>query len=131
MMRTIAVEEAFSLPQLATRVAPWGGKSVLRPDRAAEWARRLPDFDELRLAEMDAHGVDVAVLSLTAPGIQVQPDTAVAVTDAAIANDALAEIVARQPDRYAGLAALPLQNPDAAADELDGRSARWGSTVPW
>ncbi|GAA3061061.1 amidohydrolase family protein [Pseudonocardia yunnanensis] len=116
-MRTIAVEEAFRLPQLATQVTSWSN-SVLRADRAREWARRLPEFDELRLAEMDEHGVDLAVLSLTAPGIQVQPDAAVAVDDARIANDALAEIVAKRPDRYAGLAALPLQDPDAAAAEL-------------
>ena len=35
------------------------------------------------------------------------------------ANDALAAVVTHRPDRYAALAALPLQNPEAAADELE------------
>jgi 2,3-dihydroxybenzoate decarboxylase len=92
---------------------------VLRKDRAGAWAERLPDFTTLRIEEMEAHGVDVALLSLTAPGIQVQPDRAVAVDDARRANDDLAAIVAENPARFAGLAALPLQDPDAAAVELE------------
>ncbi|MEU0123180.1 amidohydrolase family protein [Streptomyces albidoflavus] len=57
------------------------------------------------------------VLSLTPPGVQMQPDAAIAVRDAQHANDAPAAVVAAHPTRFGGLAALPLQNPKAAVRE--------------
>ena len=42
---------------------------------AADWQRKLVDFTEYRLPDMDRNGVDMQVLSLTSPGIQVQPDS--------------------------------------------------------
>jgi uncharacterized protein len=66
---------------------------------------------------MDAAGIDVQVLSLTAPGVE-QLDAAEAVPFARVMNDTLTEAVHRHPDRLAGFAALPTAEPDAAADEL-------------
>jgi predicted TIM-barrel fold metal-dependent hydrolase len=57
------------------------------------WGTRLRDFEEWRLPDMDAHGVTVQVLSLTAPGIQAVPDAPTAIANAKIANDYLATIV--------------------------------------
>jgi 2,3-dihydroxybenzoate decarboxylase len=68
---------------------------------------------------MDAHGIDVQVLSLTVPGIQADTDPAAAAANARLANDFLAEVVARHPDRFQGFAALPTQDPAAAVAELD------------
>jgi 2,3-dihydroxybenzoate decarboxylase len=68
---------------------------------------------------MDAHGVTVQVLSLTAPGIQAVPDAATALRNAKIANDYLAAVISKHPDRFCGFAALPLQDPEAAAQELN------------
>jgi 2,3-dihydroxybenzoate decarboxylase len=68
---------------------------------------------------MDAHGIDVQVLSLTVPGIQADTDPAAARDNARLANDHLAEVVARHPTRFAGFAALPTQDPEAAAVELE------------
>lgn len=79
---------------------------------------RLEDTD-VRLEEMDRLGVERAVLSLGSDGVQGIVDIAEAVATAREANDSLAEIVARRPDRFAGFAALPLQDPPAAADELE------------
>jgi 2,3-dihydroxybenzoate decarboxylase len=84
----------------------------------ARWAQRLVDVTEHRIPDMDTHGVDMQVLSLTSPGIQMQPDPSIALDDARRGNDHLAEIVRRWPDRFSALAALPLQAPDEAADEL-------------
>ena len=79
---------------------------------------RLADFDDARLTAMDDHGIECAVLSLTAPGVQRLTDVAQAVEAAQTANNMLAGQVDRRPDRYAGFAAVALQDPDSAADEL-------------
>jgi gamma-resorcylate decarboxylase len=114
MRGKVAVEEHFVTPELEELISAVGW-----PEK--EWRRvvgRLEDVDE-RLAEMDRLGIEVAVLSLGAFGIQDVPDPGRAVELAVRANDALAEVVARHPDRFAGLAALPLQDPEAAAAELE------------
>src|SRR5579859_7170252 len=71
-----------------------------------------------RLAEMDAAGIEIAVLSLNSNAVQGVYDTGKAIALARQANDALAAAVAKRPDRFAGLAALPMQDPQAAAAEL-------------
>jgi predicted TIM-barrel fold metal-dependent hydrolase len=80
--------------------------------------RRLLDLDAERLEELDKHGIAFAVLSINAPGPQSVFDRAGAIDVARRGNDALAAGVARHPDRYAGFAALPMQDPDAASAEL-------------
>jgi 2,3-dihydroxybenzoate decarboxylase len=118
-VRRIAMEEAFWVDGLVTPGTPSSHQgSVYRAEVLTRWATRLTDFTDYRLPEMDAHGIDMQVLSLTSPGLQMQPDARVAVEDARRANDALAEIIANQPTRFSGLAALPLQDPDTAAGEL-------------
>jgi 2,3-dihydroxybenzoate decarboxylase len=73
-MRYIALEEAFSIPGLDDRQpSPWLGLP-LSQRHLADWARKLPDFTEYRLPEMDAAGIDVQVLSLTVPGLQADAD---------------------------------------------------------
>ena len=88
-----------------------------------ELRERLLDIQERRLRLMDAHGMELMLLSLNAPAVQAIAEPARAVELAARANDYLAEEVAKRPDRFQGLAALPLQDPDAAARELE-RSVR-------
>ncbi len=79
---------------------------------------RLRDLDDARIAAMDAMGIDVAVLSHTAPGPeQLEPRRAAAL--ARDANDALAEAIDRHPDRYLGFATLPPQDPGSAVKELE------------
>jgi len=79
---------------------------------------QLCDIGDGRLADMDAAGIDVQVLSLTSPGLE-QLDAAEAVALARDTNDRLAEAVRRHPSRLAGFAALPTAAPDTAADELE------------
>ena len=62
--------------------------------------------------------MEMMVLSLNAPAVQAIADPAKATEIARRANDNLAGKVAHRPDRFRGLAALPLQDPDAAAREL-------------
>jgi len=86
--------------------------------RATAIIERLQDLGERRLRDMEASGIDLQVVSLTSPGVQVF-DAATAVAVARDANDELAAAVAAHPDRYAGLAAAAPQAPAAAAKEIE------------
>ena len=113
MQGKIAVEEHYAIGATAS-------KSVRFPQHPY-WAGiegKLIDLFDRRLAEMDASGIGCAVLSLNANGIQEVPEAAAAIALAREANDALAAAVAKRPDRFAALAALPMQDPQAAAAEL-------------
>jgi predicted TIM-barrel fold metal-dependent hydrolase len=114
MQGKIALEEHFAVaePDRDTARRLQGNPSW------AETARRLVDFHDLRLKDMDACGIEYAILSLNAPAVQMILDTAEAVTTARRYNDFLAEQVAKRSDRFGGFAALPMQDPEAAAAEL-------------
>jgi len=66
---------------------------------------------------MERGGLDICVLSLTAPGIQNVPVVAQAIAQARRTNDYLAENIAKNPKRLKGFATLPLLEPEAAAWE--------------
>ena len=79
---------------------------------------RLLDMGKQRLADMDATGIDVQVLMLTAPGVQVF-DADLATNLAKLANDKCAAAVKKHPKRYVGTVAVAPQNPKAAAKEIE------------
>lgn len=73
---------------------------------------------EHRTRVLEEVGVDVQVLTFTAPGTSIEePERAVEL--AALVNDRLAAVAAERPDRFAALATLPLNAPEAAVDELE------------
>jgi 2,3-dihydroxybenzoate decarboxylase len=109
----IALEEHFALPEYNQYRPHFLGEGLWE-----QVQRRIVDFTELRLPEMDRHGIEYAVVSLTSPGVQGEIDPAVAIDRARRANDVLAEAVAAHPDRFGGFAAVALQDVDAAVDEL-------------
>jgi len=75
------------------------------------------DIDH-RTQVLDEAGVDMQVITLTAPGTYIEPvDRAPYL--ASLVNDALAEIVEERGERYASLAHLPLTNPEAARQEAE------------
>jgi 2,3-dihydroxybenzoate decarboxylase len=80
---------------------------------------RLMDFQERRLRLMDRSGVEIMVTSLNAPGVQSIASAQQATAVARQANDVLAAEVAKRPDRFVGLAALPMQDPALATQELE------------
>jgi 5-carboxyvanillate decarboxylase len=142
--RRIATEEAWAIPEQRDAIAAiarstWdnldvrnlrGGSSGERNAPAAATAgspmaatlgalgRRLLDADGERLEIMDRDGVAMHVLSLTSPGVQLF-DAATAVSMAKLANDRLAEVIARHPKRYAGLASFAPQDPKRAVQEME------------
>ncbi len=79
---------------------------------------KLLDLGEGRLKTMDASGIDVQVLSLTIPGVELF-DASIGTALARKTNDALSEAIKKYPDRFLGFAALAPQNPEEAADELE------------
>jgi 2,3-dihydroxybenzoate decarboxylase len=112
----IALEEHFVIPSLEDLMFSSIGWDP------AEWQEmhdRLKETGDLRLAAMDRAGIERSVISLAAPCVQDEVDAARAVERAIDANDALAAVVSAHPDRYAGFAALPMQDPLAAANELE------------
>ena len=82
------------------------------------WAEQLGDLGDRRLADMDAAGIDVQVLSTPAIGVE-ELDPPESVRMSKELNDVLAKAVADHPDRFAGFAVLPILDAAAAADELD------------
>jgi 5-carboxyvanillate decarboxylase len=129
----IAAEEAFATPELFALyrqmltsqtirdpgfLSLWGFYLGSPSARATQIIERLQDLGERRIRDMDSTGVDMHVLSLTSPGVQVF-DAATAVAFARSTNDQLAAAVRKYPTRFAGLAALAPQDPPAAAKELE------------
>jgi predicted TIM-barrel fold metal-dependent hydrolase len=123
-MRTITLEEHYATPAFmdgpGRQIKEQAAAARAHPQVAAGLGRlidQLCDIGEGRIADMDAAGIDLQVLSLTAPGVE-QLGPADAVASARDTNDTLAAAVRRHPDRLAGFAALPTADPEAAADEL-------------
>ena len=129
--RKIATEEACSIPEVAQalrEVARRGGNSLdlklvnriynARPEQAPPFLADLLDIDAGRLETMDENDVDMHILSLTAPGVQMfDADTGTAL--AALANERIAEAVRRHPRRFAGLATFAPQDPKRAVKEME------------
>jgi len=118
-MRIVALEEHFNVPSLVRRIDPDAiARYGFPPGFGGPLADKLSDLGALRLAEMDEAGVTVHVLSASGPGAYLL-DGAEGVGFARDINDVLAKAVSAHPDRFAGFAHLPMQSPQAAADELD------------
>ena len=130
--RKIATEEAFSIPEVAQQLkavarAPGESldlqlvKGIYDQDPGygvLNFLEGLLDIEKERLRDMDQNGVDMHLLSLTAPGVQMfDADTACEL--ATLANDRLAEVIARHPTRFAGLATFAPHAPKHAAKEMD------------
>lgn len=113
----IALEEHFLTPNL---VEHWKSTLInISPSLGDKALNTLMDFGERRLAAMDDNGIAYAILSISGPGVQIEPDTRRAIDLAREANDMLATEIQKRPKRFGGLAHVALQNPKAAADELE------------
>ena len=122
-MRIVALEEHCTFPDLAARIRPDailargltpGGHQPAVVDRRAQ----LPDVGAARLADMDAAGITLQVLSVAQAGADLLPGEEGAGL-ARDTNDRLAQTVAANPGRYAAFTHLPTSAPDLAADELE------------
>jgi 2,3-dihydroxybenzoate decarboxylase len=135
----IATEEAFAPPELVARyrelltepdVDPgfhslMGFYMTSTAERPRFVFERLQDLGALRIADMDARGIDRQIIGLTSPGTQILPrDEAVAM--AVLANDMLAEACRKYPERFTAMAACAPQDPAVAAKEIERAVTRLG-----
>lgn len=128
-MKTIAIEEHFTTPLYKRHVSASEFRNFYLTSRSEQLGHsiveELADLGSKRLAHMDAAGIDVQVLSFGSPGPQGF-GADVAIPMARDANDLLYEAVKAHPDRFAGFAALPTADPEAAADELERTVTKMG-----
>ena len=96
----------------------WGFYARSPSERAMLIIERLLDLGERRIADMDATGIDVAILSLTSPGVQPLLDTDEAKAMVSRANDYLAERCAAYPTRFVGMTSIAPQDPEWSAAEI-------------
>ena len=76
----------------------------------------LGDVGLRRIAEMDEQGIDVEAISINPHWYKEGRDKAVEIVK--INNETLAELCAAHPDRFVGFAALTLQDPAIAVEQL-------------
>jgi predicted TIM-barrel fold metal-dependent hydrolase len=114
MQGKIAFEEHFALAETLEQTRAFAGDSAYLD----VFNRQILDLEDERLGLMDATGIELAILSLNAPGVQRILDPAEALDVSQKANETMAAAIARHPNRYSGLAALPMHDPRQAAAEL-------------
>ncbi|HYL24102.1 MAG TPA: amidohydrolase family protein [Burkholderiales bacterium] len=121
-MRVIAIEEHFLTPLYREKVGANEYRNFYLTSRGQQMGHDIIeenlDLGAKRLAHMDAHGVDVQVLSFGSPGPQAFAAD-VAIPMARDANDRLHAAMKAHPTRFAGFAALPTADPRAAVEELE------------
>ncbi|MBN9145053.1 MAG: amidohydrolase [Novosphingobium sp. 63-713] len=107
-------------------VSLWGFYAQSPSPRATQIMERLLDLGEQRIADMDATGIDVAILALTSPGVQPILDVEEAKGVARRANEALAAACAKYPTRFVGMTAVAPQDPEWSAQEILRGAREWG-----
>lgn len=130
-MRIITIEEHITGTELDNSVRKYILENV--PYYGLTLGKELPyypdfnlyaDMGDLRIADMDKHGIDMQVISCPAQSGMLESDEAIPLTKDV--NDSMAAAVAEHPDRLAAFASLPWTSPEAAADELERAVNRLG-----
>jgi len=114
MKGKIGFEEHFAIAETLEETRSFAGDSGVWDD----FTRQILDLEDERLEHMDRTGIEFALLSLNAPGVQRILDADQAMKVAQKGNEAMAAAIAKHPRRYGALAALPMHDPEAAAQEL-------------
>ena len=123
--KKIACEEGFSIPELIDAIDRYmaqgaddepGMRALIGDDKYPRWPRLLDPA--VRLADMDRSDVDMQVLMVNSPGVQIFEATEASEL-ASLINDRAHGWTTRWPDRFVALAAIAPQNPEGAAVELE------------
>ena len=116
--RSRSIPDRLGRARHRTRTGAEREVSFFAPNHLAEIERLLPDLAGQRLKGMNEAGIEITVLSQTAPGVQNIQSTSEAVDCARAANNHLKPSFDLHPDRFSGFASLALQDVAAACDEL-------------
>jgi predicted TIM-barrel fold metal-dependent hydrolase len=106
---------------------------VALPERGVTIKKRVTEIPsivdlDVRFRIMDEFGDYIQVPCLPLPPIEAIGDPKQSAELAEIANDGMAELVARHSDRFAGfIAALPMNNPDATVKEIERAVKKLGA----
>jgi len=105
--------------RFGTRIEEKGGKRYF--DSHGRMTPLLPAFYdvEAKIEWMDREGLDVAAISVGPPIYFYGLKPEAGLEAARLANDGIAQMVAKYPGRLRGMAHLPMQDPDAAVTELE------------
>lgn len=116
---TIVEAIAREPERYGTRIEEKGGKRYF--NNHGRMTELLADFCDVdaKLAWMDRAGIDIAAISVGPPIYFYWLSADAGLAAAKLANDGIAQMVARKPDRLRGMAHLPMQDPDAAIAELE------------
>lgn len=142
-VKKIAVEEHYCTEEYAkysrAKLQPMMQKMIqqgmMEPIKQAEGDEEFPltekqikemEYGEGRIKEMDECGIDMQVLSLAAPELDIFDSASEAIAMAKSINDELSETVKRYPERFAGYCCIPIQDPEAAAEELERAVTKLG-----
>lgn len=132
-MRIITVEEHTISPALNKALAKYGRGGA--PYQEMAHAKGYPydadpvlfaDMGEKRIADMDAAGIAMQVVSCPVQPQQLPPE--IAISAVREANDELADAIRKHPDRFAGFCALPWPDSEAAEKSWNARQS-WGIAV--
>jgi gamma-resorcylate decarboxylase len=119
MQGKICLEEHLSTTEYDQIWSAGGEEARNGAEYMAEVRRRLPDA-ALRLADMDRFGIETMILSLTSPGVQGMTEARRAIEFAHRTNELITEkFVRTYRGRFYAFANVALQEPRAAADELE------------
>jgi predicted TIM-barrel fold metal-dependent hydrolase len=100
-------------------------KTEFKGPPAAAAAIKVLEYGEGRIKEMGESGIDMQILSLSYPALDAFK-TADAIEVAKMVNDQISGTIERYPNRFSGYCCIPLQDPDAAADELERAVTKLG-----
>lgn len=125
MEAKIAIEEHFSTPLNNKFWNAKGEENRNGRDFAQDIERRLLDPAKC-IAEMDRAGIEHCIVSLTSPGVQSVVDPKEAAELARSSNDYSHSLIQKYPDRFSSFAAVALQDPKGAADELERAVSEFG-----
>lgn len=117
-MRTITLEEHFLTKEAIKATDHLRDSGLALSYHEPGLTERLLNIGAGRVADMDASGIDLQVLSLAVCGVE-ELESAQAVAIAHDTNEQLAAAVRAFPTRYAGFATLALQDPAKAAAEFE------------
>lgn len=101
------------------QVVQHGDESVITYGDIQQFRLRAERYDpKTKLDDMNRTGIDISVISTNIPGpCMLAPE--LALSGAQAINNFIADVIARYPGRFVGIASLPWQNPSDAVAELD------------